>query len=131
MPEYGFEHFGISVTSLDRSVTWYETNFGFTLVKEFEKEEFCIKGASLQLGNDFLEVLEPYSPDAAAGSGTDLVTQLQRTGANHLALQVDDVKAAFEELSRNGVPLVTDLIDNRYFFCLDPDETLIEVRQKK
>ena len=130
MTEYGFEHFGISVSFLERSIKWYETNFGCTLVRKFEKEGFGIKGASLKLGNDLLEILEPYIPDRAPCAGNDIVSRLQKTGSNHIALQVDDVRGAFESLSANKVALVTDLIDNRYFFCLDPDETLIEVRQR-
>jgi methylmalonyl-CoA/ethylmalonyl-CoA epimerase len=122
-------HFGISVRDLERSVAWYRDVFGFEEVKRFEKPEFEIKAVVVKRGNVSLEILQPGKPQAAPESGNDLAAQLRTVGANHFAVNVDDVKSLYHTLKAKNACLVTGLIDQRLFFCKDPDGSLIEVRQ--
>ncbi len=131
MPEYGFEHAGVTVTDLEVAVAWYAESFGFEETRRFEKAEFQVKGATLQLGDDVLELLEPYDPEPDPRAEGALEVLLARVGANHIALNVDDAATAFEKLQADGVSLVTELLEGRFFFCRDPFGTLIEVRQRK
>jgi catechol 2,3-dioxygenase-like lactoylglutathione lyase family enzyme len=122
------EHFGISVVDIDRSVRWYRDVFGFQVVKQFEKPDLQIKGATMKRGDFSLEILQPYLPKALPAEDNSLVVLLRRIGANHFAVGADDVNAFYNELKSKKVELVTELMEQRFFFCKDPDGTLIEVR---
>ncbi len=46
----------------------------------------------------------------------------------HRGISAEDVNAFYSELKSKKVELVTELMEQRFFFCKDPDGTLIEVR---
>ena len=123
-------HIGISVADLDRSVAWYTSHFGFSETKRFRKEDLEITGAVLQLGGMALEVLAPFAPSPALPPPRTLVEQLRRTGANHIAIEVDDLLDCHERLRASGTAMLTPIIDGRYFFCSDPDGTVLEIRSR-
>ncbi|HDY89878.1 MAG TPA: VOC family protein [bacterium] len=90
----------------------------------------------MKLGNSFFEILQPYStlgdqPSSIKLKKETLETLLQKIGANHIALNVDDIESSYNKLKENNVEFVTELLDSKYFFCTDPDGILIEVRQRK
>ncbi len=123
-----FQHAGISVADLERSIAWYVGHFGFRVTKRFRKDELEIDGAVLELGGSTLEVLAPFSPLPPAESATSLVEQLRRTGMNHIALSVDDLSACRERLENAGAAMVGPVVDGRFFFCADPDGIVLEIR---
>ncbi|MBN8219171.1 MAG: VOC family protein [Spirochaetes bacterium] len=127
-PPFQLAHFGICVRDLDATVKWYRKHLGFTEVKRFERAELEIQGALLSLPGGFIEVLSPLHPAMAAREGL-LVHQLQKLGANHFAVAVDDVKAAFRRMKALPLPYQSELVDGRFFFCKDPEGTLIEIKQ--
>lgn len=131
MAVYQIEHTGITVADIDGAVDWYRTNFGFEETRRFDKPELELKGATMQLGEDYLELLQPYAPAPVTGANGSLVALLKTPGVNHLALNVDDVTGAYDRLRENGVEFVTELLESRYFFCRDPFGSLIEVKQRK
>jgi catechol 2,3-dioxygenase-like lactoylglutathione lyase family enzyme len=124
------QHIGISVADLDRSVAWYRSHFGFSEAKRFRKEAFEISGAVLQLGGMILEVLAPFVPAPPAPQAGSLVEQLRRTGVNHIAINVADLPACREQRRASRASLLTEIIDGRFFFCIDPDGTVLEVRAR-
>ena len=135
MNDYQIEHPGITVTNLDRSIEWYKTNFGFEEIRRFSKSYFGIIGATIKLGNSFFEILQPYStlseqPSSIKRKKVTLETLLQKIGANHIALNIDDIESSYNILKENNVEFVTELLDSKYFFCTDPDDILTEVRQR-
>ena len=131
MNNYQLEHIGITVTDIDMSINWYITNFGFKKIREFEKPDLEIKGATMQLGDFYLEILQPYSPKLESNKKRGLTTLLQKIGVNHFALNVGDINSAYDTLRENGVEFITEILDSRYFFCRDLDKTLIEIKQRK
>ena len=124
-----FVHTGISVTDLERSIAWYKDIFGFEEVKRFEKPDLEIKGAALKRGDCVLEILEPYKPQTISNSEKTIAGVLQKIGANHFAISVEDVQSFYSELKSKNVDLVSEIKGNKFFFCRDPDGTVIEVRQ--
>ena len=48
---------------------------------------------------------------------------------NHFSIKVDDIKTLYNEFKNKKIDVVTELMDNRLFFCKDPDGSLIEVKQ--
>ncbi len=123
-----YQHTGISVTDIDRTIAWYAEHFGFTEVKRFEKSEMEIRGAIMSLGNAVLEILQPDSPAPVGENCHTLIEHLRKLGANHIAIGVSDIAGCFEQFRKDNVDLVSELIDDRFFFCKDPDGILIEVR---
>lgn len=123
-------HFGISVANLDESVSWYKDTFGAREIKRIYKEDFGLTIALLQLGDSHLELLQPDRPERTVSIEGTLQELLQRIGTSHIALSVTDIKGVYEKLKSNGVELVTELIEERLFFCRDPNGVLIEVKQK-
>ena len=122
-------HVGISERDLDRSVAFYTTYFDFTVLKTFEKEIFQIKGAALEREDIDMEILQPYNPAPKPKVAGPLANYLRPLGANHIALGVPDLPALYERMKTDGVPLITEVMDGRTFFCADPDGTPIEVRK--
>nr|VFJ56519.1 MAG: Catechol 2,3-dioxygenase [Candidatus Kentron sp. FM]VFJ56586.1 MAG: Catechol 2,3-dioxygenase [Candidatus Kentron sp. FM]VFK11312.1 MAG: Catechol 2,3-dioxygenase [Candidatus Kentron sp. FM] len=127
---FEFLHPGISVTDIERTMDWYTRHFGFKVTKQFEKEELEIKGAVLELDGFTLEVLAPFEPKVREKTQGPLSHHLRNTGTNHLALATDDIAGCFERFQREGIEIVSPLLDGRLFFCKDPDQTLIEIKQK-
>jgi lactoylglutathione lyase len=128
-PTNQVQHIGISVVDLDRSVRWYTDFFGFTETKRFRKDDFEIEGAALQLGAMSLEILAPFHPEISAMPPASLVSHLRKVGTNHIAIGVSDISGCYERMSASGCSLMTGLIDGRFFFCADPDGTVLEVRK--
>jgi len=123
-------HFGISVVNLDEVVNWYEDNFGASEIKRTYKEALGLSIAVLELGNLHLELLQPDRPEQTTSIKGTLEKLLQRVGTSHIAFTVSDVKRMYDKLKANKAEIVTELVEERYFFCRDPNGLLIEVKQK-
>lgn len=128
-------HVGITVSDIDISIDWYETNFDSELVRRFDKPDLKLKGATIKIHSCLIELLQPYEPERLEDNAGDLSSLLKKPGANHLAFATADINGLYEKLKQNNVTFVTDFNPGcSYFFCLDPDNTLIEinpVRSKK
>jgi len=125
-----FAHIGLTVKDLDVSINWYSLIFGFKEVKRFEKKELEIKGALIANGDMNIELLMPNKLIKNTIEISGLTEALRYQGLNHFALFVDDVKTLFDKMKSEKKSLLTELIDKRFFFCIDPDGTKIEVKQK-
>jgi methylmalonyl-CoA/ethylmalonyl-CoA epimerase len=123
-------HIGISVVNLDEALNWYEDNFGAQEVKRTYKEDLGLTIALLELGNLHLELLQPDRPEQTTRIKGTLKELLQRVGESHMALSVSDIRGVYEKLKSSGAELVTGLVEERLFFCRDPNGVLIEVKQK-
>jgi methylmalonyl-CoA/ethylmalonyl-CoA epimerase len=123
-------HIGISVADLENSIRWYNEVFGFKEIKRFEKKELEIKGATLSNGEIIIEALMPYHLVEKPAMPLSLLKALQLQGLNHVAINVPDIKALFKKLKSLKVTLLTELLEDRLFFCYDPDGVLLEIKQK-
>ena len=123
------QHIGISVVDLEQSIQWYAAFFGFIETKRFRKDALEISGAVLQLGNMSLEILAPFTPIHPPSPPHSLVEQLRKIGTNHIAIGVSDLSSCFDKLTDAGCSMMTPIIDGRFFFCSDPDGTVLEIRK--
>jgi len=126
-----FDHIAITVEDLDRSSKWYCQHFGFKEVSRFEKPALAVNGATLKLESFVLELLEPYHPQVFQKMNGGLNSCLGKIGANHIAFRVENVGRFYQILKDNQTHMISKLIDSRYFFCLDLDCVLLEIRQQK
>lgn len=102
------DHLGIAVKSIEQARRLYET-LGLTVVEE-EQEDEGVRSAMIPLGESSLRLIESKDKE--------------KEGLQHLALHVDDISGAFEELKQAGVPLLSDEIEigagGRLHFLVDP-----------
>jgi len=129
-------HVGVTVSDLDRAVEFYTDTFGLDVVAEFsvEGEAFSeavdVDGASasfahLDAGGAVVELVE-YEPQANSGADPEL----NRPGAIHLGLSVDDVEEFYTGLDEGVETLSspqTTATGTTICFVSDPEGNLIEV----
>jgi catechol 2,3-dioxygenase-like lactoylglutathione lyase family enzyme len=126
-----FEHIGVSVSNLEKSIDWYKECLGFEEIRKFDKQDLELKGASLKLGDFSLELLQPYNPkpkDKYESLEVSVKNLLQKIGTTHLALIAHDFYDIYKKLSENN-ELHTEIIDDKFFFCVDYDGNLIEIKK--
>ena len=136
MPEPTAHHAGITVADLERSVAFYRDVLGLPVVDRFEvggeafAEAVDVEGAAasfahLGAGDTRVELVEyePTGPEQPE-------TELNRPGATHLGLSVDDVDAVVADLPADVETLSgprTTASGTRLVFLRDPDGTLVEL----
>ena len=112
------DHLGIAVKSIEQARRLYET-LGLTVLEEEEEDE-GVRSAMIPLGESSLRLIESK----------------EKEGLQHLALHVDDISGAFEELKQAGVPLLSEEIEigagGRLHFMVNPSASngvLLEICQ--
>lgn len=136
MTDASAHHVGVTVSDLDRAVDFYTDAFDFELLAEFavSGEAFAdavdVAGASgsfahLDADGIRLELIEYEPVDDALGEPA-----LNRPGAVHVGLSVDDVDDFYGELDDDVETLSeprTTSSGTRILFVRDPEGNLIEV----
>ncbi|WP_435095725.1 VOC family protein [Halorubrum sp. N11] len=129
-------HVGITVADLDRAAGFYTETFDLDLLAEFSvggdafAEAVAVEDGSAEFahldGNEVIIELVAYDP---AGDANE-APELNRPGATHLGLSVDDVEAFYADLD-DGVetlsPPRTTESGTTILFVRDPEGNLIEV----
>ncbi len=124
------DHLGIAVSSIAQARRLYEA-LGLTVLEDPEEDE-GVRSVMIPLGESRLRLLE------ALDKNTTLAKFLQQhgEGLNHMALHVDDISAAFEELKQAGIQLISDEIEigagGRLHFLVHPSAAngvLLEICQ--
>ncbi|MFC4447499.1 VOC family protein [Halorussus aquaticus] len=138
MPDVSAHHFGVTVTDLDRAVEFYREVLGldvldrFTVSGEAFSEGVGVEGATgdfahLDAGSARVELVE-YEPE---DEGTDPDTEpVNRPGAKHLGLSVENLDRFYEELPTDvetlSEPRTTES-GTRILFLRDPEDNLVEL----
>lgn len=136
----GFNHVGISVANLERSIAFYRDLLGMQVIQEvaFEGERYDsilgLKGAKgriaiLRVGNLELEFFEFARP---AGQPADLNRPVCNQGIAHFAVQVEGLAGLYERLKDAGVAFhcpPTDFGCAIATYLRDPDGNVIEMLQ--
>ncbi len=97
-------HTGIVVRSLDQAYEFYRDALGLRLVKEAVMEDQGVRAALLDLGNSFLELLEPIDGE----TGIARFLEKRGEGMHHVCLEVDDIRVSLAELKSQGVELIDE-----------------------
>ncbi|MHA7964509.1 VOC family protein [Paenibacillus sp. CAU 1782] len=120
------EHLGIMVSSIDKSLHFYENVLGLKHLYTMTHTNGVIRLAFLAFpdsGETQIELVEGYNPDLPVEGKV-----------HHAAFTVDDVEAEFLRIKELDVPLrdteITTLPNGaRYFFLYGPDGELLELFQ--
>ncbi len=135
-----FNHVGISVSDLERSIAFYRDLLSLQVIQEVQFEGaryesiLALRGAKgriavLRSGNFELELFEFERP---AARPMDPNRPVSDRGISHFALQVEDLNGVYERLHAAGVSFHCPPID---FGCAistylrDPDGNVIEMLQ--
>ena len=124
------DHLGIAVNSIAEARRLYEA-LGLTVLEDPEEDE-GVRSVMIPLGESRLRLLESLDKDTALAK----FLEQHGEGLNHMALHVDDISAAFEELKQAGIQLISDEIEigagGRLHFLVHPSAAngvLLEICQ--
>ena len=95
------DHIGIAVKNLDEAVKFYES-LGFKATGYEVVAEQKVKVAFLPCGDSELELLESTEPDGPIAR----FIEKNGPGIQHVAIRVDDIEKALEELKAKEVRLI-------------------------
>jgi catechol 2,3-dioxygenase-like lactoylglutathione lyase family enzyme len=138
-----FNHVGISVTDLDRSIAFYREMFGMEPLGDpfpFSGPQFSeimditeVEGRMCMIagGSVWLELFEFSNP---VGKAKDANYPVSDRGISHFGLTVDDIHATYDKLKAAGVPIHGHLQTfsgggMRAAYCRDPDGNVFEIMQ--
>ena len=136
-------HIGITVSDIDRSIDFYEKNFGFKLLRKAGFEQSFFDAApTLYEG-----IKDTTCPIAMLASPCGVLLELfqfipqlgkehvpwNRVGITHFALATDSVLGMCHRLRENGVTFCMEPMqrpDGGYWvFLRDPDGNMIELME--
>jgi len=129
----GFEHIGIAVSDLDRSLAFYQGLLGMRLILRKPAPGGGGELAFVDTGNGQLEVICPRpkvaTPAKRIPNG--------EAGVRHLTFAFENIEETFNKLIAAGVEPVekprdalnTEIL-TRVAFVLDPDGIVIELAQR-
>ena len=98
------DHVGIAVKDLDEAVKFYES-LGFKASGYEVVAEQKVKVAFLPCGDSELELLESTEPDGPIAR----FIEKNGPGIQHIAIRVDDIDKALEELKAKEVRLIDQI----------------------
>lgn len=121
-------HIAIICSDYERSLEFYKTVLGFTVLAENYREESQSFKTDLALGDQY--VIELFSfPSAPARP-----SHPEAAGLRHLAFEVDDIDNEVQELERMGIGHEAIRVDpttgRRFMFFQDPDGLPLELYER-
>jgi methylmalonyl-CoA/ethylmalonyl-CoA epimerase len=98
------DHIGIAVKDLDESLALFRDAFGLELDAPEEVPSQRVRAHFIPVGEAALELLEPTAPDSPIAR----FVEKRGPGLHHVALRVDDIRAALAHLKARGVRLIDE-----------------------
>ena len=96
------DHIGIAVKSLTDAVKVYEQALGLAVTGYDEVEGFGVRVAMLNIGESYLELLEPTGPDSPVAR----FMAKRGQGLHHIAVRVENIAQTVERLKASGIRLI-------------------------
>lgn len=98
------DHIGIAVKSIDEALKLYTDVLGLQCSGIEEVSEQKVKTAFIPTGDSELELLESTSDDGPIAK----FIEKKGEGIQHIALRVDNIEEALEELKQKGMVLIDE-----------------------
>jgi len=99
------EHIGIATRSLDDALSFWRDALGLEVAHTEVVEEQKVRVAMLPVGEPRIELLEPTSADSPVAK----FLEKRGAGIHHIAVRVDDIRAALLLLKESGARLIDDV----------------------
>ena len=139
----GIHHTALSIKDMDKSLAFYRDLLGLEVIIDTGWEEgneiadkiLRVKGTSarqamLKVGNAYLELFEFHSPAPVPMAEDRPVID---RGITHIALDVKDVDAEYERLSKAGMIFHCEPVNLgsmvRTTYARDPDGNVLELQE--
>lgn len=98
----GIHHLGVAVEDLDAAIDLYGRLFGATLEHRQEIPDQGVEAAAILVGDSRIELVRPLGADTPVGR----FLERRGPGMHHVAIEVDDVGGALDQLADAGAELV-------------------------
>ena len=95
------DHIGIAVDSIEKAKAFYE-EMGLSMRAVEEVPEQKVRVAIFPVGESRIELLETLDPEGPVGKFLAKKGQ----GLHHIAVKVDDIKAAIEKFHAKGIEMI-------------------------
>lgn len=131
--QFTFDHIGISVSNLDKSIDFYTKIFGFKCQRIIEMPAGNNRVAVLQKEGFTIEMFG-YTDALPLPDDRKIPTKdLKTIGVKHVAIRVNDCVAAADFLKKNGVEFISEPAVGvrgwRRFWVKDPDGIPLELTE--
>lgn len=98
------DHIGIAVKSIEGALKFWEDTLGIKCTGIEEVAEQKVKTAFLPIKDTEVELLEPTADDSPVAK----FIEKKGEGIHHLAIRVENLEQALEELKLKGVRLIDE-----------------------
>jgi methylmalonyl-CoA/ethylmalonyl-CoA epimerase len=98
------EHIGIATPSLDEALGFWRDALGLQVTHTEVVEEQGVRVAMLPVGEPRIELLEPTHADSPVAR----FLEKRGAGIHHVAVRVDDIRAAIGRLKEGGARLIDE-----------------------
>ncbi|HVF54911.1 MAG TPA: methylmalonyl-CoA epimerase [Pyrinomonadaceae bacterium] len=98
------EHIGIATPRLDDALRFWRDALGLDVVHTEVVEEQGVRVAMLPVGEPRIELLEPTGPSSPVAK----FLEKRGAGIHHVAVRVDDIRAALARLKERGARLIDE-----------------------
>lgn len=98
------DHIGIATASIDEAGAFWREALGLEICESEEVAEQGVRVSMLQTGESRIELLEPTSNDSPIAR----FLSKRGPGIHHIALRVDNIRAAMSRLSASGARLIDE-----------------------
>jgi methylmalonyl-CoA/ethylmalonyl-CoA epimerase len=98
------EHIGIATRAIDDALRFWRDALGLEVTHTEVVEEQGVRVAMLPIGEPRIELLEPTSVDSPVAK----FLEKRGAGIHHVAVRVDDIRAALARLKESGARLIDE-----------------------
>ena len=98
------DHIGIAVKSIDEALAFWQSSLGIQCTGVEEVAEQKVKTAFLPIGDTEVELLEATSDESPVAK----FIEKKGEGIHHLAIRVDNLEKALEEMKAKGIKLIDE-----------------------
>lgn len=98
------DHIGIATRQISEALSLWGETLGLEIDHQEEVKEQGVRVAMLPVGETRIELLEPLSPESPVGK----FLEKRGPGIHHVALRVDDIRAALAQLKAKGARLIDE-----------------------
>jgi methylmalonyl-CoA/ethylmalonyl-CoA epimerase len=98
------DHIGVATEGIEAAATFYRDALGLAVEEIEEVAEQKVRVAMLPIGESRIELLEPIAEDSPISK----FLAKRGPGIHHIAVQVDDIRAALEGLKQKGARLIDE-----------------------
>ena len=98
------DHIGVATSNIKEAVTFYQRGLGLGVEDIEEVADQKVRVAMLPIGESRVELLEPTAPDSPISK----FLAKRGPGIHHIAVAVEDIHEALENLRREGARLIDE-----------------------